>query len=176
MAITPNFTNDDIKRVIVEKMKRIEEVILLRLQRIGEQFITDARLNGTYTDRTGNLRSSIGYVILRNGEQYSQGGFQKVSGVTKLSRKAKKQLSDFSESKTLAILNESLIVDGTRVGKSVLAEAIGRFPTGLVLIVVAGMSYAAAVESKGRDVLTGSSQIAVISLKKAMDAISKKVA
>jgi hypothetical protein len=42
------------------------------------------------------------------------------------------------------------------------------------VIVVAGMSYAAAVESKGRDVLTGSSQVAVSSLKKAIERINDK--
>jgi len=35
---------------------------------IGEQFVNAARRNGTYTDRTGNLRSSIGYVIVINGD------------------------------------------------------------------------------------------------------------
>ncbi len=43
---------------------------------IGEKFINDSRRNGSYTDRTGNLRSSIGYVIAINGKIQDE----KVSG------------------------------------------------------------------------------------------------
>jgi hypothetical protein len=148
MGVKPKFTKADVQRMILEKAGRIEEAILLRLLRIGEQFITDARNNGSYTDRTGNLRSSIGYVVLRNGQQYSASGFTQV-----------KQGST-----------------GIQTAMSLLEEAKQRFPTGLVLIVVAGMHYAAAVESKGYDVLTGSSQTAVSSLKEAIETIQKKVA
>jgi hypothetical protein len=148
MALVPKFTNADIQKMVAEKAGRIEQAILLRLQRIGEQFITDARNNGTYKDRTGNLRSSIGYVVLRNGEQLTESGFQQV--------------------KAGAL--------GTATGNKVLLEAASRFPKGYVLIVVAGMSYAAAVEAKGLDVLTGSSQTAVTELKRAMERINKAAA
>lgn len=141
MGLVPKFTSADIKRMIAAKVDRIEQAILLRLSRIGEQFITDARTNGAYTDRTGNLRSSIGYVVLKNGEQYTRGGFQQIKAGSK----------------------------GTATGARVLSEAIGKFPRGYVLIVVAGMNYAASVESKGKDVLTGSSQTAVISLQRTME-------
>lgn len=145
MGLVPKFTSADIKRMIAAKVDRIEQAILLRLQRIGEQFITDARNNGNYTDRTGNLRSSIGYVVLKNGEQYAKGGFE--------------QIKTGSE--------------GKRKGANILSEAISNFSSGYVLIVVAGMQYAAAVEAKGKDVLTGSSQVAVIELKRAMERIRK---
>jgi hypothetical protein len=148
MGLVPKFTEAQLKQMIAEKVQRIETAVLFRLQRIGEQFVTDARLNGTYKDRTGNLRSSIGYIVLKNGEQYSEGGFVQIKTG----------------------------VQGTSVGKSILTEAMLKFPKGYVLIVVAGMSYAAAVESKGRDVLTGSSQTAVISLKKAIERINTKTA
>ena len=148
MKITPKFTTDDIKKLVLSKADRIELAILLRLQRIGEQFVTDARNNGSYTDRTGNLRSSVGYVVLRNGEQYSKGGFEKIKAGGK----------------------------GVETGNRIVLEAATKFPVGLVLIVVAGMNYAAAVEAKGRDVLTGSSQAAIVSLKDAMKKIGKKAA
>lgn len=148
MGLKPKFTDSQLKQVIAEKIARIETAILLRLQRVGEQFVTDARLSGTYKDRTGNLRSSIGYVILKNGEQYSEGGFVQIKTG----------------------------VQGTSVGKSILNEAMLKFPKGYVLIVVAGMSYAAAVESRGRDVLTGSSQRAVINLKNAIERINSRTA
>ena len=45
---------------------------------------------------------------------------------------------------------------GVEEGKKVAEEVAQRNPKGFVLIGVAGMSYAAAVESKGYDVITGS--------------------
>ena len=148
VKVTPKFKSSDIKKLIEEKFKRIEAAILLRLQKVGEDFVTNARIGGTYTDRTGNLRSSVGYLVLRNGQQYTKGGFELIlTGV-----------------------------DGTKKGRVVLEEVASKYPTGLVLIVVSGMSYSAAVESRGRDVLTGSSQIAVIELKAAMERIRKQAA
>jgi hypothetical protein len=148
MGLKPKFTNADIDKMIREKFERIEQAILLRLQRIGEQFVTDARLNGSYNDITGNLRSSIGYVVLKNGEQYSAGGFEQVGTG----------------------------IEGEKQGNKLLDVMPLFFPTGYVLIVVAGMNYAAAVESKGKDVLTGSSQTAIIELKQAMESIKRKTA
>ena len=42
---------------------RAEERIYKLLQRAGEEFVKIARKKGNYQDHTGNLRSSIGYVI-----------------------------------------------------------------------------------------------------------------
>ena len=51
--------------------------------------------------------------------------------------------------------------EGTATGisqsKKVIADLSAKFFKGMVLVVVAGMEYAAAVESKGYDVITGSS-------------------
>lgn len=43
--------------------------ILLMLQKVGEDFVTNARNTDTYTDRTSNLRSSIGYAVFYNGSE-----------------------------------------------------------------------------------------------------------
>lgn len=135
----------DIEKLLNERKKRIEQAVLLRLQRIGEQFVTNARDNANFTDRTGNLRSSIGYVIMKDGKQLFS-NFQQVS-------KGK---------------------SGVSVAKEVAKEAAANFPTGYVLICVAGMDYAAAVESKGYDVITSSSIAAENSLKMAVKNIESK--
>ena len=44
---------------------------------VGERCITEARDNGSYTDRTGHLRSSVGYVVLLDGVVQSQGNINK---------------------------------------------------------------------------------------------------
>lgn len=143
VAIVPKFTKAQITAFLAKKKEAIEKAVMLRLKRVGETFITNARNNGAYKDRTGNLRSSIGYVILKNGEQVYQ-AFPGKKG----------------EGKTKA--------------KEVIEAAIADFPLGYVLIVVAGMEYAAAVESKGFDVLSGSSKIAEQDLKLAMQQIKLK--
>ncbi|GJH39891.1 hypothetical protein RCZ04_04410 [Capnocytophaga sp. HP1101] len=90
---------------------------------VGERCIREARDNGAYTDRTGNLRSSVGYVVLLNG-----------------SEKSKSRIST---------LNQNLI-----------EEVKAQYPKDLVLIVVAGMNYAAYVEAKGFNVLSSAELMA----------------
>jgi hypothetical protein len=139
MAITPKFNASDVRKALLARKQRLEEATLLRLQRVGETFITNARSNDTYRDRTGNLRSSIGYVILKDGVQI--GGAlpgSKAEGVEKA---------------------EAMIRRLTQTDQI----------KGFILLVVAGMDYAAAVEAKGFDVLTVSGLQAASDLKKALE-------
>lgn len=76
-----------------------------------------------FTDRTTNLRSSIGFVIFYNGE------------LIESSFKSSTEIE--SHSKKFA---ESLLENDN---------------TGFVCVLVAGMNYAAYVESKGYSVITG---------------------
>lgn len=102
--------------------------IIKTLAYIGETCVKYAREKGSYQDQTGNLRSSIGYAILVDGKKVSVAGFEEV--------------------KTGNM--------GIETGIYFLNELAKQFNRGIVLIVVAGMDYAAAVESRGYDVLTGS--------------------
>lgn len=147
MGIKPVFKMSDIKKHILKGAKLIDEAIVLRFTYIGEQFVKDARNNANFGDITGNLRSSIGYIVLRNGKRVGGSVFEVVKKGTK----------------------------GVKSGKSLISELRAQFSTGYVLIVVAGMDYAAAVESRGKDVLTASSITAKNSLKAAMISISQKL-
>lgn len=101
--------------------------------------------SGSFKDWTGNLRSSIGFVVTYRG---------------KILHKDFEQSSKGTDKKT-----------GVRTGLSLAKSLIpGR---GISLIVVAGMEYALYVESKGYDVTTGSSIDAERTLKQVMKAISK---
>lgn len=146
VSLTPKFSRNDVAKAIAERKKRIEEAILLRLQRVGEQFVTNARVNADFTDRTGNLRSSMGYVILKNGIQLYENFEQRAGGK-----------------------------EGEEVAKEVIASLKKKFPSGYVLIGVAGMDYAAAVESNGYDVISNSANIAVTSLKQAIKQLANKL-
>jgi hypothetical protein len=143
IKIVPKFTKADIRKMMLERKQVILDAITQRLQFVGEKFVIAARNNRTYKDVTGNLRSSIGYVILYNG----------------------KQLSD----------NFQGTASGVVFAKKAVAEIRQKYPIGFVLIVVAGMDYAAAVEAKGFDVISTSSIEAKNDLKKALKNLNEKL-
>jgi hypothetical protein len=144
IKLVPKFTKGEITAELNRRVALIEKAILLRLQRVGEAFVKNARENGTYMDQTGNLRSSIGYIVLNNGQQIS--------------------------SATPGTTNE-----GRQQAREIISEVGAKYPKGFVLICVAGMDYAAAVESKGRDVITASSIIAEETLKKSLNELKGKL-
>lgn len=118
------FNIGQITQVLEEFQADVDRKSLTTLQYLGEEFVNKARLSDTYTDRTGNLRSSIGYIILKDGEVVDMNFEGGVEG--------KRKAEEFAKSIGIAHSH------------------------GYVLIGVAGMDYAAAVESKGYDVITGS--------------------
>jgi len=113
-------------------VKDKEEKIALGLAFVGEEFVNKARVSGEYQDRTSNLRGSIAYDVVRNGvtlsSDYSGGG------------------KGDNESKYFAVK----AVDDVIIENSLNSD------NKMWLIGVAGMEYAAAVESKGFDVITSS--------------------
>ena len=61
----------------------ITDSLLIEMKKmmyLGEKFVNKARLEGNYKDRTGNLRSSIGYIILLNGKIVNQNFSGKTKG------------------------------------------------------------------------------------------------
>jgi hypothetical protein len=129
-GISAAFNLNAVKQHLTNKVDEIEAKILEALQYEGEEFVNKARLSANFKDRTGNLRSSIGYIILFNGKTVKS-NFQK---------------ADKGSDRT----------SGVNEAKKVANEVASNYPKGYVLIGVAGMRYAAAVESKGYDVITGS--------------------
>lgn len=134
MGLIPGFSQANINKRITNWVVSIEQRIIWTLAMVGEQFVNDARNTQTYQDQTGNLRSSIGYIIAKNG----------------------------------IIIQENIEgkAEGRAHAKEVASEVLRESPKGFILIVVAGMEYAAAVESKGYDVITGSIPAAKALLKK----------
>lgn len=58
------------------------------------------------------------------------------------------------------VLNEGVVVSNGGGGNAELQNQIAKFPSGIVLIVVAGMNYAAAVEARNYNVLTSAELLA----------------
>lgn len=74
MAIYSKSSNNRFFAQISEQIDRLEAAALYGLCYVGERCVVEARTNGMYVDRTGNLRSSIGYAVVKNGELYKVGG------------------------------------------------------------------------------------------------------
>lgn len=129
-GLTPLWKKSDIRKLFDKLGERAEFVIMDLLQRTGEEFVKIARLEGQYDDWTGNLRSSIGYVIVKDG---------KIIGKDfKLSEK------DGTDKQT-----------GRREGEQLAMDLVKTFSKGYVMIGVAGMKYAVFVEAmENKDVLT----------------------
>lgn len=61
-----------LKKLIEENNRKV----LRYLSYVGESCTTQARTAGSYSDDTGNLRNSIGYVVASNGNVVLSAGFE----------------------------------------------------------------------------------------------------
>lgn len=127
--ITPK---SKIDAYIEARMNRLKRAIIYNLCVVGEKVRNEALDNGSYTDRTKNLRSSVGYIVVVDGQVYKTGSFGKPDGNS----------------------------EGKNAGMSYARSLAGKFPKGIVLIVVAGMRYASYVSAKGYNVLDSSELLA----------------
>ncbi|AUD00937.1 hypothetical protein [Spirosoma pollinicola] len=153
MGLTPNFSRNDIHSVIQKKLQTWEKAVLNTLFYLGEQCVNIGRSTNTYRDQTGNLRNSIGYLVLKYGVVV-RSNFRPTAQITvavKGNRKFRSTRGGLSGA-----------VAGLAMAKRLAAE----YAQGYVLIVVAGMNYAVSVESRGLDVLTSAEQEAKTELPK----------
>ena len=149
MGIKPKFKYSDIERAVNAELINIERGVLAILQRVGEEFVRDARMGidinsgafpkGDYTDQTANLRSSIGYFILRDGNVVTEN----LSGTSK------------GVSAARAVL--------TKVGKD-----------GYSIVGVAGMEYASHLESMGYNVISSQNLNLIVDLSDRLQKFARK--
>jgi hypothetical protein len=133
--------------------KRLDEAIILRLSKVGEDLVNYARSippETGFSDQTGNLRSSIGYIIVYNGKVINK-DFTSVSG------------------------HKPKPVDGKTIGENHALNLSKNHSSGYALIFVAGMEYAYAVESRGRDVLTTTEYQANEKLPKELEKLKQQI-
>lgn len=138
------FNMSDVRKRFDAFLIEVEKAQIEALQKIGEMCVAHAREIPSdigFKDQTGNLRSSIGYVIFRDGVAIRSNYEQVLEG------------------------NE-----GVQKGQQ-LAEEIGTQTKGLSLVVTAGMQYATYVEAKGRDVLSSAELLAQRELPKELQAL-----
>lgn len=127
-GLIPLWSEKDLERWYDIFVNRTEEKTYLLLAKAGEVFVKYAREHGGYHDQTGNLRSSIGYIITCDNEILTENFEQSDKGTDRT--------TGLGKARQLAM----------QVGSS--------NPSGWALICVAGMNYAASVEARGKDVIT----------------------
>lgn len=122
----------EISDYIDSQINAAETQILRALAYVGTQCVNEARTGRTYTDQTGNLNSSTGFALVRDGKIVEMSDFKPVKGGN----------------------------EGSGTGKAYIQELVSNYPTGIVLIVVAGMNYASYVAGKGFNVLDSAELLA----------------
>ena len=106
----------EIDRYIAGRVEAIKRALVYNLCAVGEQVLNTARLTNSYKDQTGNLRSSIGYVVSVDGEIVQMSSFDTVK-----------------EGR-----------EGSRGGKEYAMQLVRDFPHGIVLIGMNYASYVSA--------------------------------
>ena len=79
-AIVQKFKISELEKELGSTQNEIIQSCIETMAYVGEQCVKQARDHGNYNDITGNLRSSIGYVVLRAGKPVVQGGSKAYSG------------------------------------------------------------------------------------------------
>lgn len=134
MPIKCTTPKEQINAYIQERIARMNKAIINTLCYAGEMCVNEARSyhGKAYQDQTGNLRSSIGYVVAVDGKIQQMGGFN-------------------------VVLNGQ---EGAMTGRQYAQEVLRQYPHDTVLIVVAGRTYARYVAAKGYNVLQSAEALA----------------
>lgn len=122
MGIKMTTPMSEINAAIKAEAERVNTLTIRALSYLGELCVIEAKdrpQESSWFDQSGNLRSSIGYVIVHNGKIVKYSGFNQVKQG----------------------------IDGIKEGKDLATELAKQYVSGYALIVVAGMNYAEFVEA-----------------------------
>lgn len=148
MGIKAAFSEGEFRSRARAFIQTDEKLQIELLQELGELCVKHARElpeAESYTDRTGNLRSSIGYVVFKDGVAI-RSFYENTKGGT----------------------------IGAQKGRA-LADQVGKDRKGLCLIVTAGMHYAIYVERDGHAVLSSAELLAQQELPRMIATLSKDI-
>ena len=126
----------EIDAYLTKRVERMTQALIFNLKVIGEKVVNRGRITAEkgrdFTDQTGNLRSSIGYVISMDGQIVTESSFEVVKNGA----------------------------EGAEQGRKFAYSIANQCPSGICLVVVAGKSYAKYVAARGYDVLDSSELLA----------------
>lgn len=149
MGITTKFSEGAVRSRFDKFIEAIERAQIRRMQYLGEMCVKHARevpASVGFTDQTGNLRSSIGYMVFKNGVAIHESYQQVKEGNT-----------------------------GILQGQALAKKVGAKYTEGIALVVTAGMHYAVYLEAKGRDVLTSAELLAKQELPKMVADLKKNI-
>lgn len=139
-----------------DMLKRVDKALLAEFNNVGLKCVRYARnrtAQESWIDQTGNLRSSIGYIVTKDGEVVSKSSFDKVLGPNA----------------------DKANLDGSQEGESYALSLASEHADGYALVVVAGMDYASNVEAlDNKDVLASAEVEGGRWIKERLDRIFKK--
>lgn len=149
--LVPAFTEADLGKQMEEIIGRIVRVTENELNQLGLQMTTAARMKtkgqGGFNDQTGNLRSSIGYILMYDGEIINEDF----------------RIADKGDDRS----------SGVAKGKDEAERISKESPDGWAIILVAGMEYASWVENMDYDVISGTTLGADKKLQRALNNVLK---
>lgn len=134
MGIRMTTPMSEVNAAIKAEAERAEMLTIRALSYLGEKCVIEAKdrpQESSWFDQSGNLRSSIGYVVVSNGRIV--------------------QYSDFNPVKQG--------YEGLKEGKELAAELARKYTSGYALVVVAGMNYAELVEAMDNKVVLASAEL-----------------
>ena len=141
----------EISAAIQAEKERADMLTIRAFSNLGEMCVIEARdrpQESSWFDQSGNLRSSVGYVIVHNGKIIKYSEFNQVKQGT----------------------------DGIKEGKELAKELAKQYTSGYALIVVAGMNYAEYVEAMdNKNVLASAELLARRELPKMMMKLKKQI-
>lgn len=129
MGIKSSFTESSLDSYFANVQQIIKEEIIQTLSHLGEEAVKKVRERPeeeSWFDRTGNLRSSVGYAVTDHGRKQIESAFHQVLGGA----------------------------EGSSKGRQLIESLVSQYSDTYALIVVAGMDYAERVEAlDNKDVL-----------------------
>lgn len=129
MGIQMTTPLSEVDRILYKSFEILKNEITKNLVKLGEECIAkirDRSKEESWMDRTGNLRSSIGYAVYDYGIKQIESAFQIVRNGN----------------------------EGSSEGKKMISQLGSEYSNAYALVVVAGMNYASYVEAlENKDVL-----------------------
>lgn len=125
---------DKVLQELEQDLQACRQAVLIEMMYAGDEAVKLQRGSHGYLDQTGNLTSSIGYIVLDHGKVVTMSNFADVPAKKRGRPKGSKS--------------------GSAVGKNVAAELAKKYAKDdMALVIVAGMDYASHVEARGLNVI-----------------------
>ena len=142
----------EISAAIQNETQRVEMLTIRALSYLGELCVIEARNRPkeiSWVDRTGNLRSSVGYIIAKGGKIIKYSDFQQVKA------------------------GSEGVDEGKKFAEMLAKQSLSSY----VLVVVAGMNYAEYVEAmENKNVLASAELYARKELPTIMEKLKRQIA